>query len=281
MSELEALLLGIVQGLTEFLPISSSGHLILVPWLQDYTFLENNEAFNKTFDVALHAGTLLAAIAYFRHEVARFTVAFLRSVRRRTIESVDERIAWAIAIGTVPAVIAGGLGSSFIEDKLGEPWMIGIQLIVFGALLGWADRLPQSRNFEQVEMRDGLKIGLAQVLALAPGTSRSGITITAARYLGFDRDTAARVSFLLLIPAVAGATVYKAYEAIKDGLPDGVAGPIVVGTIASAISGYLAIAWLLRLLRTHSYRPFVLYRYFAGAVVLLLIITGVRSATFG
>jgi len=281
MSELEALLLGIVQGLTEFLPISSSGHLILVPWLQDYTFLEDHDAFNKTFDVALHAGTLVAAIAYFRHEVVTFTVAFLRSLRRRAIETVDERIAWAIAVGTVPAVIAGGLGSSFIEDHLGEPWMIGIQLIVFGALLGWADRLPQSREFDQAKIADGCKVGLAQVLALAPGTSRSGITITAARYLGFDRDAAARLSFLLLIPAVAGATAYKAYEAIKDGLPDHVAGPIVVGTAASAISGYLAIAWLLRLLRTHSYRPFVLYRYFAGAVVLLLILTGIRSATFG
>jgi undecaprenyl-diphosphatase len=281
MSELEALLLGIVQGLTEFLPISSSGHLILVPWLQDYTFLEDNEAFNKTFDVALHAGTLVAAISYFRREVVLFTVAFFRSVRRRAIETGTERIAWAIAIGTVPAVIAGGLGSSFIEDHLGEPWMIGIQLIVFGALLGWADRLPQSRGFEQVRLGDGLKIGLAQVLALAPGTSRSGITITAARYLGFDRDSAARVSFLLLIPAVFGATVYSAYKAIHDGLPDDVAGPIIVGTIASAVSGYIAIAWLLRLVRTHSYRPFVLYRYFAGAGVLLLIATGVRSATFG
>ena len=281
MSELEALLLGIVQGLTEFLPISSSGHLILVPWLQDYTFLEDNEAFNKTFDVALHAGTLVAAISYFRREVVLFTVAFFRSVRRRAIETGTERIAWAIAIGTVPAVIAGGLGSSFIEDHLGDPWMIGIQLIVFGALLGWADRLPQSRGFEQVRLGDGLKIGLAQVLALAPGTSRSGITITAARYLGFDRDSAARVSFLLLIPAVFGATVYSAYKAIHDGLPDDVAGPIIVGTIASAVSGYIAIAWLLRLVRTHSYRPFVLYRYFAGAGVLLLIATGVRSATFG
>jgi undecaprenyl-diphosphatase len=281
MSELEALLLGIVQGLTEFLPISSSGHLILVPWLQDYTFLENHEAFNKTFDVALHAGTLIAAISYFRHEVATFTAAFVRSLRRRAVETADERIAWAIAIGTVPAVLAGGIGASFIEDHLGEPWMIGIQLIVFGALLGWADRLPQAREFEDVGIRDGWWIGVAQVLALAPGTSRSGITITAARYLGFDRDTAARVSFLLLIPAVAGATVYSAYKAIDDGLPDDVAGPIIVGTIASAISGYIAIAWLLRLVRTHSYRPFVLYRYFAGAAVLLLIATGIRSATFG
>jgi undecaprenyl-diphosphatase len=281
MSELEALLLGIVQGLTEFLPISSSGHLILVPWLQDYTFLENHETFNKTFDVALHAGTLVAAISYFRAEVVAFTAAFFRTVRNRTIETDTERIAWAIAVGTIPAVLAGGLGSGFIEDHLGEPWMIGIQLIVFGALLGWADRLPQSRGFEQVQIGDGLKVGLAQVLALAPGTSRSGITITAARYLGFDRDTAARISFLLLIPAVAGATVYSAYKALHEGLPDDVAGPIIVGTISSAISGYIAIAWLLRLLRTHSYRPFVLYRYFAGAFVLLLIATGIRSATFG
>jgi undecaprenyl-diphosphatase len=281
MSELEALLLGIVQGLTEFLPISSSGHLILVPWLQDYTFLENNESFNQTFDVALHAGTLVGAVAYFRHEVVTFTVAFVHSLRRRAIETVDERIAWAIAIGTIPAVIAGGLGASFIEDHLGEPWMIGIQLIVFGAVLAWADRLPQRREFDQVTIRDGWWIGVAQVLALAPGTSRSGITISAARYLGFDRDTAARVSFLLLIPAVAGATVYSAYEAIKDGLPDGVVGPMIVGTIAAAISGYIAIAWLLRLLRTHSYQPFVIYRYVAGVAVLLLIATGVRSATFG
>jgi undecaprenyl-diphosphatase len=281
MSELEALLLGIVQGLTEFLPISSSGHLILVPWLQDYTFLENNEAFNKTFDVALHAGTLIAAISYFRHEVVTFTVAFLQAIRRRTIETADERIAMAIAVGTIPAVLVGGVGASFIEDHLGEPWMIGIQLIVFGALLGWADRLPQRRDVDALTLRDGLYVGVAQVLALAPGTSRSGITITAARYLGFDRDSAARVSFLLLIPAVFGATIYSAYKANQDGLPDDVAGPIIVGTIASAVSGYAAIAWLLRLLRTHSYRPFVLYRYAAGAFVLLLIATGIRSATFG
>jgi len=281
MSELEALLLGIVQGLTEFLPISSSGHLILVPWLQDYTFLEDNEAFNKTFDVALHAGTLIAAISYFRHEVVTFTVAFLQAIRRRAIETADERIAMAIAVGTIPAVLVGGVGASFIEDHLGEPWMIGIQLIVFGAVLAWADGLPQSRGFGDLTLRDGWYVGLAQVLALAPGTSRSGITITAARYLGFDRDSAARVSFLLLVPAVAGATVYSAYKAVHEGLPDDVAGPIVVGTVSAAISGYIAIAWLLRLLRTHSYRPFVLYRYFAGAFVLLLIVTGIRSATFG
>jgi undecaprenyl-diphosphatase len=280
MSELEALLLGIVQGLTEFLPISSSGHLILVPWLQDYTFLENHPSFNKTFDVALHAGTLIAVVLYFRTELVDVIAGFVRSLRRRSIEGPSERLAWLLVIGTIPAVIAGGLGEDWIDDNLGEPWMIAILLIVFGLVLAAADRFPQRRSLDGVTLRDGVYIGLAQVLALAPGTSRSGITITAARYLGLDRDSAARISFLLLIPAVAGATVYSAYEAIKDGLPDDVAGPLIVGTIASAISGFLAIAWLLRLVRTHSYRPFVIYRYAAGAFVLLLIATGVREATF-
>jgi undecaprenyl-diphosphatase len=280
MSELEALLLGVVQGLTEFLPISSSGHLILVPWLQDYTFLQENPEFNKTFDVALHAGTLVAAIAYFRVEVVVLIRGFVEAARQRAIETQEQRLSVAIAIGTVPAVIAGGLGSSFIDEHLGEPWMIAIQLILFGFLLGVADKMPQRRNLEDTGLRDGWYVGLAQVLALAPGTSRSGITITAARWLGLDRDSAARFSFLLLIPAVAGATVYKAYESISEGLPSGVAGPMIVGTIAAAVSGYLAIAWLLRLLRTTSYRPFVLYRYLVGIGILLIIATGLRPATF-
>ncbi len=280
MSELEALLLGVVQGLTEFLPISSSGHLIVVPWLQDYTFLQENPEFNKTFDVALHAGTLIAAIAYFRVEVVVLIRGFIEAARQRAIRTQEQRLSIAIAIGTVPAVIAGGLGASFIDEHLGEPWMIAIQLIVFGALLGFADRMPERRNLGETGLRDGWYVGLAQVLALAPGTSRSGITITAARWLGLDRDSAARFSFLLLIPAVAGATVYKAYESISEGLPSGVAGPMIVGTIAAAVSGYLAIAWLLRLLRTTSYRPFVLYRYVVGIGVLLIIATGLRPATF-
>jgi undecaprenyl-diphosphatase len=280
MSELEALLLGIVQGLTEFLPISSSGHLIIVPWLQDYRFLLDHPHFNKTFDVALHAGTLVAAIVYFRREVVYLTRGFVEAARRRAIETPDQRLSVAIAVGTVPAVIFGGLGSSFIEDHLGEPWMIALQLIFFGALLLWADRRPQRKSLEQSTVRDGWYIGLAQVLALAPGTSRSGITITAARYLGLDRDSAARFSFLLLIPAVAGATVFKAASAIHEGLPSGVAGPMIVGTIAAAVSGYLAIAFLLRLVRTTSYAPFVYYRYAAGAAILLIIATGLRPATF-
>ncbi len=280
MSELEALLLGIVQGLTEFLPISSSGHLILVPWLQDYTFLRENEAFNKTFDVALHIGTAAAVIAYFRHELIRMFVGFFRSLQRRSIEGLDERMAWVVVVGTIPAAIVGGLGESFIDDNLGEPWMIGIQLIVFGLVLAWADRLPQRRDLDGVRLRDGLYVGIAQALALAPGTSRSGITISAARYLGFDRESAARVSFLLLVPVTIGAGIVKAYDAIDVGLPSGVAAPIIVGMIASAITGFLAIAWLLRYVTTHSYDIFVIYRVVIGAGVLILIASGARSATF-
>jgi undecaprenyl-diphosphatase len=279
-SNLEALLLGVVQGLTEFLPISSSGHLIIVPWLQDYTFLSEDESFNKTFDVALHAGTLIAAVAFFRMEVWRLIVGFVSAVRRRAIETSEERLAVAIAIGTVPAVIAGGLASDFIDEHLGEPWMIALQLIFFGALLDWADRRPQRRRLEGSQVRDGAWIGIAQVLALAPGTSRSGITITAARFLGLDRDAAARFSFLLLIPIVAGATLFKGVSAVHEGLPPGVGGPMVVGTLAAAISGYAAIVWLLRLVRTTSYRPFVLYRYAAGIAILIVIATGLRPATF-
>jgi undecaprenyl-diphosphatase len=280
MSNAEALLLGIVQGLTEFLPISSSGHLILVPWLQSYTFLQENDAFNKTFDVALHAGTLVAAIAYFRVEVVVLIRSFVAAARQRAIRTDEQRLAVAIAIGTVPAVIVGGAGSGFIDEHLGEPWMIAIQLIFFAFLLEYADRMPERRRLKETSLRDGWYIGLAQVLALAPGTSRSGITITAGRYLGLDRDSAARFSFLLLIPAVAGATLYKAASAVHEGLPSGVAGPMVVGTIAAAVSGYLAISFLLRLVRTTSYRPFVLYRYAVGVAVLLIIATGLRPATF-
>src|SRR4051794_5624781 len=178
MSNLEALLLGVVQGLTEFLPISSSGHLILVPWLQSYTFLQDHEAFNKTFDVALHAGTLVAAVAYFRVEVVMLLRGFWKALRQRAIRTQEQRLAVAIAIGTVPAVIIGGLGSSFIDEHLGEPWMIAIQLIVFGALLGYADRMPQRRNPGEASPRDGWIVGAPPGLGPAPGPPPPGVPNT-------------------------------------------------------------------------------------------------------
>jgi undecaprenyl-diphosphatase len=279
-SELEALLLGVVQGLTEFLPISSSGHLILVPWLQDYTFLQDHESFNKTFDVALHAGTLVAVVGYFWGDLVSMARGVLHTFATRAIETADERLGWVVVVGTIPAVIVGGIGEDFIDESLGEPWMIAILLIVFGLVLAWADRLPQRRRLDTVTVREGFMVGVAQALALAPGVSRSGVTISAARYLGLDRDSAARIAFLLLVPAVAGATVVKGIGAVNEGLPDDVLWPIIVGTIASAISSYAAIAWMLAYVRRRSYDAFVVYRVLAGVFVLALIATGVRSATF-
>jgi len=280
MSILEAILLGVVQGLTEFLPISSSGHLILVPWAQDYTFLRENPDFNKTFDVALHIGTLIAVVFYFRRELRAMVHGFVRSLRVRAIEDAAGHVAWVVLIGTVPAVLVGGLGEEWIGDNLGEPWMIAVQLILFGLLLGFADRLPERREAEDVGIRDGILIGLAQALSLAPGTSRSGITITAGRLLGLTRDTAARISFLLLVPATFGAVAFKGYEAIAEGLPPGVGAPMLAGILASAASGYLAIFGLLRFVSTHSYDVFVVYRVIAGVAVLAVIGAGIREATF-
>ena len=280
MSILEALLLGVVQGLTEFLPISSSGHLILVPWLQDYTFLRENDSFNKTFDVALHIGTLAAVVSYFWGDLRRMFHGWFRTLRRREIETTSERLAWVVVIATIPAVIVGGLGEDWIDENLGEPWMIAISLIVFGLLLGIADRQPEEKTVGEISLRQGFLLGCAQAVSLSPGTSRSGVTITAARFMGIARDGAARISFLMLVPVTFGAVVVKGYGAVTEGLPEGVAGPIVAGIIASGISGYLAIAGLLRFVRTRTYDVFVVYRVLVGLGVLLLIATGVREATF-
>jgi undecaprenyl-diphosphatase len=280
MNELEALLLGVVQGLTEFLPISSSGHLILVPWLLDFRYLEQHEQFNKTFDVALHAGTLLAVIAYFRVEIVDLVRAALRSIRKRRITEPSERLAWLIALATLPAAAIGAVAADTIENDLGEPWQIAILLTVFAILLWLADRLPQRREMDQLSWRGAVGIGLAQAVALAPGTSRSGVTITAGRFLGLTRDAAARFSFLMLAPVTFGAVLFKGLEVVRDGLPPGSTGPFIVGITSAAISGFAAIWVLLRYLRTHGYGIFVWYRLIAASMVLLLIATGAKSATF-
>ncbi len=280
MSPFEAILLGIVQGLTEFLPISSSGHLILIPWLFDIDYLKLHPSFNKTFDVALHLGTLLGVVTYFRTEVKEMIEGVVSLVVRRKVETHSQKLALVIVIGTIPAVIVGGLGEHYIDKNFGEPWQIAIFLAVFGLLLGWADRCSGHREIEDLGPKDAVKIGVAQALALMPGVSRSGITITAGRWLGLGRDAAARFSFLLLVPATSGAVVLKGFGVIKDGLPAGAAVPMALGVLASAVSGYLAISWLLSYVRKHNYDIFVIYRLFAAAAILILIVTGIRSATF-
>ena len=281
LSNWQALVLGLVQGATELLPISSSGHLILVPWLADWEYLKEHDHFNQTFDVALHLGTLIAVAGYFRHDLVRLAAAFFRSVRMRRIEGRDERIAWFIAAATVPAALVGAFGENLIADNLGEPWQIAIFLSLFGVLLWIADRRPQSRHIDDLTLGRSFAIGLAQSLALAPGVSRSGVTITAARFLGLDRDSAARLSFLLLVPITLGAVLYKGVtDVVLGDLPPGSAGPFAVGVVASAVSGFAAIVFLLRYVRTHSYDVFVYYRLIVAAVIVLVIVTGAREAGF-
>ena len=281
LSNWQALALGVVQGFTELLPISSSGHLILVPWLGGWTYLETHEDFNQTFDVALHLGTLVAVVAYFRHDVVRLVRAWLGTLARRAIETDDERVAWFVAVATVPAAVIGAAGEDAISEHLGEPWQIAIFLALFAGVLWLADRRPARREMRDLGLGTALAVGFAQSLALMPGVSRSGITISMARLLGLDRDSAARVSFLLLIPIVFGASLLKGLKDVVFGdLPPGSTGPFVVGVIAAAVSGLVAIEALLGYVRRHDYSAFVAYRLVAAAAVLLLIATGVRGATF-
>ena len=277
----QALVLGLVQGFTELLPISSSGHLILVPWVGDWTYLREHEAFNKTFDVALHLGTLAAVVAYFWHDLIGYLVAWIRSLRKRSVEGEDERIAWIIVVASIPAAGIGAAFQSVIEGRLGEPWQMGVLLAVFALVLYWADRRPERKEVGELSLRQGLLVGLAQSLALAPGVSRSGITISAGRFLGLTRDAAARLSFLLLVPITLGAVALKGYtDVLRGELPAGWVGPFVVGTAASAGGGLLAINWLLGYVRSHNYTVFVVYRLALAAVIFLLIASGVREAAF-
>jgi undecaprenyl-diphosphatase len=281
LSDWQALALGLVQGITELLPISSSGHLILVPWLADWRYLEQNDDFNQTFDVALHLGTLVAVVVYFAGDLRRLIVAWLRSVRRRRVIGPDERLAWLVIVATIPAVVAGAALESVIVDHLGEPWQIAIFLGVFGIVLFLADRRPQRREPGDLRARAAIGVGLAQCLALMPGVSRSGITISAGRFLGLSRDGAARFSFLLLVPITLGAVVYKGLQdVVFADLPPGSTGPFVVGMIAAAVSGLAAIHALLGYVRRHDYSPFVVYRVLVAIAIAAIIAADVRGAGF-
>jgi undecaprenyl-diphosphatase len=281
LSDWQALALGVTQGVSELLPISSSGHLILVPWLADWRYLENHQDFNKTFDVALHLGTLVAVVAYFWSDVVRYVGAFITFAKRRSIQTDDERLAVGIAIATIPAAIAGALGESTIETHLGKPWQIAIFLAAFGILLWIADRQPERETLKDLGLGRAVAIGVSQILALMPGVSRSGITITTGRFSGLTRDAAARFSFLLLIPIVLGAVIYKGLKhVVLNPLPPGSTGPFIVGTIAAAAVGLVAIDLLLGYIRRRDYSPFVIYRLSVAAFILIVIAAGWRSASF-
>jgi undecaprenyl-diphosphatase len=274
---IHAIILGIVQGFSEFLPISSSGHLIIVPELFGWTELTDNPSLNKTFDVALHLGTLIAALWYFRREVLEYVVAAFESMRARAITTDTQRLAWLLLLSSVPGAILGAALTGFIEDELGDPILIGVNLIVFALVLDWADRAPMQRPQRDFRRRDAVLMGTAQAVALSPGVSRSGVTISAARGLRFDREAAARLSVLMSLPITAGAVIYKGGELFgQGGIPAGFGGAFFWGVVSSLVSGVVAITFLLRFVRTRSYRPFVVYRLITGFLVIVIFATGLR-----
>ena len=277
MSILHAIVLGIVQGLTEFLPISSSGHLILVPELLHWNDFAGNESLNKAFDVALHLGTLVGACWYFRRDLGRYIAAAWRSIVQRSLTETDARIAWLLLLSAVPGALVGAALSSTIDEHLGQPVLIGVMLIVGGLLLWWADHLGGSRTVEDLSLRDAGVMGIAQAIALQPGVSRSGITITAGLWLGLDRVSATRVSFLMSLPIIAGAGLFSGAKVMANGgLPPGSGGAFLAGFLAAGLAGWIAIAGLLQYLRTRTFMPFVWYRFVVGAAVIVVFATGIR-----
>jgi undecaprenyl-diphosphatase len=272
-----AIVLGALQGLTEFLPISSSGHLIVVPWLLGWNDFAGNPDLKKAFDVALHLGTFVGAAFYFRSDLLALARAGLGSIRRRAVQTEPERMAWLLLLSTVPAAVTGATLESVIEDELGQEWLIGVMLVVFGVVLWWADRARGERPAGEYGRRDAIVMGAAQALALQPGVSRSGVTISAGRWLGFDRDAATRLSFLMSLPIIGGAGLYEGVDVLTgSGIPSGFWGAFAWGMAASAVTGFLAVWGLLRLLRTTSFTPFVAYRVVAGCAVVAVAASGLR-----
>jgi undecaprenyl-diphosphatase len=266
---IHAAILGVVQGLTEFLPISSSAHLILVPYLFGWhdPFIDS-----AAFDVMLHMGTLIALLAYFWRDLLRILGAWLGSIRDRRIgDDPDRRLAWLLVISVVPAAILGAALESFFDRTFRDHVSLIAVFIVVGAVLLWlGERIgSRSRGLDRMRVSDAATIGIAQALALFPGISRSGITIAAGLYLGLEREAAARFSFLMAVPVIAGAGLWKARTLIGSDLGATQANQLIVGVVAATIFGFIAIAALLRFLRANPTTVFVIYRIILAAVVLV------------
>jgi undecaprenyl-diphosphatase len=267
MTVFQAFILGVVQGLSEFLPISSSAHLALTPWALGW------QDPGLAFDVALHVGTLVAVAWYFRRDWAALFVAGWRIVRHRSVSAPDEWRVVFLVLATIPAAIAGFTVQDLAETSFRSPRLIAVNLMIMGVLLWLGDRFARrDRALPGMRVRDAVLVGIAQALALVPGVSRSGATITGARLLGFDRQSAAVFSFLMSFPVTFAAAVLKAPEAVQGGEPFL---PILVGVAAAAVSSWLAIAVLLRFVVKHSFGVFALYRIILGVVVLALLMSRV------
>lgn len=265
MSGLQVVILAIVQGLTEFLPISSSGHLVLVPVLLNWSDQ------GLAFDVAVHFGSLLAVLIFFRTDI----YALLRGgiqVLGANVNTIESRMALGIALGTIPAALAGLLFVDWIEANLRSPMVIVFTLSGYAVLMILADRLGRrTREIASVQIKDAILIGLAQALALVPGTSRSGVTITTAMALGFERQDAARFSFLLAVPVILLATSYSLFGLLSSAAP--VAwGQLAVGVLVSGIVAYLSIEFFMRFVSRIGLLPFAIYRIVLAAVILYVVI---------
>ena len=272
MSILEAIVLGIVQGLTEFLPISSTGHLRIVP-----AFLGWEDP-GAAFTAVTQLGTMAAVLLYFREDLWRITRSFLRSLKKRETRDQDARLGWYIVLGTIPIGIFGLVFKDEIESGARDLYVIGTALIVLGLVLLAAEKVgTRERDMDSITPRDGLVVGLAQAMALVPGVSRSGATITAGLFLGLDRAAAARFSFLLSVPAVVLSGLFEMRNFVGEGGDDTGAGALIVATFLAFVVGYASIAFLLRFLVDHSTSVFVGYRVVLGAAVLVLVSAGVIS----
>ena len=261
----QAFVLGALQGLTEFLPVSSSAHLSLTPWVFGW------KPAGLGFDLALHLGTLVALFGYFRSEWRSLVLGGLTLLRHRRVVDDPSRRALFIIIATIPAGVAGVLLEDYAETIFRAPLITAIALIVMGAVLWVVDaRFPRTRERESMTWRDALVVGCAQVLALVPGVSRSGSTITAGRALGFDRSAAAVFSFLMSMPIILAAAILKVPDAIRE---TGFSLPLLVGVATAALSSWLAITVLLRYVSRHGYGVFAIYRFVLGAVIIGLVAT--------
>ena len=273
MSWFEAIVLGLVQGLTEFLPISSSAHILIVSRL--FGWGDPGAAFTAVSQI----GTETAVLVYFRHDIARIASTWFRSLTDRSLRgSIDARMGWYVIVGTIPIAVLGLTFASVIETSARNLWLVATVLIVFGVVLGLADRLGKKvKELDSLNVRDGVLFGLGQALALIPGVSRSGATISTGLALGYSRYAATRYAFLLAIPAVLASGLYEATKIGDD--PNVQWGQTILATSIALIVGYLVIAWLIRWVTTRSYLPFVIYRVVLGSVLLVLLATGTIAAT--
>jgi undecaprenyl-diphosphatase len=272
---LQAILLGVVQGLTEFLPVSSSGHLLL----GQYFLGLDPDRFGLPFDVALHMGTLVAVVSYFWRDLLRMALAFFRSFGHRDLANdADQRMAYLIIASTFPAALIGFLFEGFFEETVRSPWVVVFNFVLIGVLFIVGEVVgTRTRRASNLGFGEAVGIGFAQAAALVPGVSRSGATITLGLFLGLRREEAARFSFLMSVPIIAGAGGLELGEVIAGGMDAAQSLLFVVGFLTSAAVGYVTIRFLLNYLTNHSLRAFAFYRFGVAAVVAVLLLLGVGS----